>query len=133
MKDNRPAWMPEAAPPQSSIDHLIKTVPGLPDDYVRLIASADGGWADLAIEPWYVQFWSISQLIKSHESDTFGLLKAGYLAFGGNGGIETFAFRGNSDAGEVVMIDVIAGPESANTVCASFEDFLSNMCLRREA
>jgi hypothetical protein len=99
-----------------------------PADYRRFMASADGcsGFAG----DQYVVLWRATELVqfnREYELEAEGGL---FLAFGGNGAGEGFAFDLRDDAMRIVMIPFMdPKPVNAIAVSQSFDDMFS--CLAR--
>jgi SMI1/KNR4 family protein SUKH-1 len=97
----------------------------LPPHYVELLQTCNGGEVELALDPyWFVLFDTGFALEMA--TDTFYQSEfEGMFIFGSNGGGETIALdmRGQ-EPWPVVMVDCIAGMESARIVAPSIDDFI---------
>jgi SMI1/KNR4 family protein SUKH-1 len=97
----------------------------LPPHYVELLQTCNGGEGELALDPyWFVLFDTGFALEMA--TDTFYQSEfEGMFIFGSNGGGETIALdmRGQ-EPWPVVMVDCIAGMESARIVAPSIDDFI---------
>lgn len=122
-------------------DRRWTSVPGAPEERVRRLASlapvrlpgalldllrfSDGGEGELALPPYWFVMDSVSAIVHSLLDPSEREQYAGFVFFGGNGGLERLALdcRSGTEPWPVVMIDPIAGPESAEPVAPRFEVF----------
>ena len=98
----------------------------LPDELLEFLRFSNGGEGPLALAPLIFVLDNVERIVQSFD-DPFLLEEfPDFLFFGGNGGLETIAFdtRGGMTPWPVVMIDQIAGPESAVTIAPSFDAFI---------
>lgn len=99
----------------------------LPDELLDLLRLSDGGEGDLALPPQCFILDGVEETIRSlqdpHDREHF----AGFVFFGGNGGLERIALdcREGTPPWPVVMIDPIAGPGSAEVIAPSFAVFFN--------
>ena len=96
----------------------------LPDEYLDLLRHSNGE-GDLCLAPGWFVLSSVAEMIDILNDDFYREQFNGFLFFGGNGGLEMLAFDRRVENGwTIVMIDPIAGPESAETIAADFGEFV---------
>lgn len=97
---------------------------GLPAAYLDFLRSAGGGEGDLGVEPGWIQFWPVEQVVDLNRSYEVELNLPGFFGFGSSGGGELFAFDMRVDGEpQVVMVPFIPMAASeARTVAPSFEE-----------
>jgi len=97
----------------------------LPDELVGLLSFSNGGEGSVALPPLMFVLDSAGEIVRSIEDEWLSANFPGFLFFGGNGGLERMALdlRSGNPPWPIVMIDPIAGPESAREVAADFATF----------
>ncbi|SJM27818.1 SMI1/KNR4 family protein [Mesorhizobium delmotii] len=98
----------------------------LPDAYYRLLTFTNGGEGPLPVNPYNLCLDTAAEVMEGIRTRNYGRDHlVGFVIFGGNGGGEFLAFdiRKNSPW-RVVMIDMIAGPETAEQVVPDFDAFI---------
>ncbi len=105
----------------------------LPAEYVELLRFSNGGEGPLALPPLFFQLYSVEDCIAlCHDSESVEQFPA-FMFFGSNGGVESIAF--DLRVGPplpIVMIDRIAGPESAEEIAADMATFIEAIGLEAE-
>jgi hypothetical protein len=120
-------WEPEPGADESTIQRLCTASPApLPEAFLDLLRFSNGGEGDLALPPLLFMLDAVDEIVKSLNDSFLVEEFPGFLFFGGNGGLERIAFdlRGGSPPWPIMMIDPIAGPESARVIAPSIESFI---------
>ncbi|ETI65200.1 hypothetical protein C100_03300 [Sphingobium sp. C100] len=97
----------------------------LPEQYLDLLAFSNGGEGPLAISPYNFCLDPAKIVADAIDSENCGQADLkGFLIFGGNGGGEYLAFDTRSVAPwSIVVIDMVAGGDSAEVIAADFAAF----------
>lgn len=105
----------------------------LPEELLQLLRYSNGGEGDLAIPPGSFVLDPIEEIIACLERPFEREEFPGFLFFGGNGAGERLALdmRVGCSPWPVVMIDPIAGQESAEQVAESFAFFVEAIGVER--
>ncbi|HLO62103.1 MAG TPA: SMI1/KNR4 family protein [Azonexus sp.] len=121
---SRDGWLAAEPAPPDQIEGLLRTYPDLPTDYISLLLISNGGEGELNLLPQWLQLYD-AKFVANLASDVISKWHPGFIFFASNGGLETIAFdtRG-SKPWPVVMVDTIAGPESAVVIAQSFSSFI---------
>ena len=117
-------WFAAPAAKAEVLEQLRQITPvELPRSYISLLAFSDGGEGPLPASPYTLCLDPAGEVIEAVRSGRTG--SDGFLVFGGNGGGEYLAFdvRGQMPW-PVVVIDMVAGSETAETVAPDFDSFL---------
>ncbi len=64
----------------------------LPVSYINLLRVSNGGYADLNISPWTIDFWAAENIIRLNHEYRVDEGAPHFLAFGSNLGEEVLAF-----------------------------------------
>lgn len=122
-------WTPKPPADRDIIDELQKTVPfPLPSEYIELLAFCDGGFGELNAPPLLFDLDSIADSVIYNESDFRVKEFPTFWFFGDNGGMEQIAFDLRSGPPwQIVMIDPIAGPDSAEVIAKDMADFIEKI------
>lgn len=98
----------------------------LPTEYVELLRHSNGGEGPLALPPLYFQLYSVRDCIELfHNSQQLLEQFPSFMFFGSNGGLESIAFDLRSrPPWPIVMIDLIAGSESAKEIAPDIATFI---------
>ena len=117
-------WEPNTGATEDEISSLVaKIKKPLPEDYLDLLRKNNGGEGDLGLEPMWLQLWCIKEVIGCNQLEPF-IDYPEYLFFASNGGMESMAFKfDNITNTEIVMIDLIAGIDSCQTIANNFIEF----------
>jgi len=117
-KPNQPAAPAEIITLKSAIDF------DLPAPYVNMLLKFNGGEGEIDLPPLWLQLWSSDEVIANSREDIYKRDYPGCLFFASNGGMESLAMRKSSTNGvEIIMVDLIAGPESIEIVADDFDVF----------
>ena len=122
-------WTPAPGATRDELGHLIATVKAeLPVEYLRLLESSNGGEGSLSVRPGWFQLYDVEYAAELWESKFYRAEFPDYFFFGSNGGLESFAFTFQGPrTGSIVVLDAIAGSESALEVASSFAEFIQLM------
>ena len=98
----------------------------LPEGYVKLLSTSNGGEGPLLINPFNLCLDPAEEVIARLTGTNYGQRAFdGFLIFGGNGGGEFVAFDTRQGAPwPVVTIDMVAGQETAELVASNFDKFI---------
>lgn len=98
----------------------------IPSRYFDLLAETNGGEGPLPVNPYNFCLDPVVTVLDAFRSRNYDRPDLdGFLVFGSDGSRELIAFDMRSGhPGAIVTIDMVAGPESAEIVSASFDDFL---------
>jgi hypothetical protein len=98
----------------------------LPLEYVALLRFSNGGEGPLALVPLYFQLYSVKDCIELCHSKNIIEQFPDFIFFGSNGGLESIAFDlRTGPPWPIVMIDPIAGPESAERIAPDMSAFIA--------
>ncbi|MEK8019095.1 MAG: SMI1/KNR4 family protein [Candidatus Parabeggiatoa sp.] len=119
-------WEPNTGATEDEISKLVvSTSKQLPEEYVNLLRTYNGGEGDLALDPMWLQLWPINDVVENNSVEPF-IDYPDYFFFASNGGMESIAFKlGRSNKNEMVMIDLIAGIDSCTIIATDFSEFIS--------
>ena len=119
-------WTPKPPADGDIIDELQAITPfPLPPEYLELLRFCDGGFGELNAAPLLFGLDSADEAVEYNESEFRREQFPDFWFFGGNGGLERIAF--DLRAGppwRIVMIDPIAGPESAEIIAPDMATFI---------
>jgi len=121
-------WHP--APPATEDDirrlKLASPVP-LPEPLCQLLRQTNGGEGDLALPPLFFVLDNVDEIISGMKDPYLQNEFKNLLFFGGNGGLERIAvdWRQQTQPYSIVMIDPVAGPESAEKIADDIETFIA--------
>ena len=118
-------WIPNQPAAPAEIEMLRSSVNfDLPDAYVKMLLKFNGGEGEIDLAPQWLQLWSSHEVIANSREDIYKRDYPGCLFFASNGGMESLAMRKSSPNGvEIVMVDLIAGPESLEIIADDFNLF----------
>jgi hypothetical protein len=115
--------------PPASEDKILRLTEScrvkLPDEYLALLRFSNGGEGDLALPPLLFVLFDVDEVLKTWSDSFYREEFPDFLFFGGNSGLEQIAFdlrRG--EPYPVVMIDPIAGMESAVEISPNMAQFI---------
>ena len=110
------------------IGRLTRASPvALPQDFLQLLRFSNGGEGDLALPPLMFVLDSVDDIVAGFRDPFLTEYFPGFLFMGGNGGLERIAFdlRGRVPPWPIVMIDPIAGPDSAVQIASDIQSFVA--------
>lgn len=120
-------WQPKAPASEAEIKLLeSKARASLPPEYLELLRFSNGGEGPLALPPLWFQLYPTKDCIElCHNNQQVLEQFPTFMFFGSNGGLESIAF--DLRAGPpwpIVMIDQIAGSESAKEIAPNMAAFI---------
>jgi hypothetical protein len=102
-----------------------------PAEYIEFLQYSNGGEGELALEPLWFQLFDVAFAIQSWRDDNYRREYPDLFFFGSNGGLESIAFDMScSKPWPIVMVDCIAGLDSARRISRSIEEFIERVGLR---
>jgi SMI1 / KNR4 family (SUKH-1) len=124
---SRREW--NAKPPASEIEIALlesRARAKLPPEYLDLLRFSNGGEGPLNLPPLWFQLYAVNDCIELCHGDGWVLKEfPNFIFFGSNGGLESIAFDLRiGPPWPIVMIDQIAGPESAKEVAPNMATFV---------
>lgn len=111
----------------ADVQRLVTASPvPLPERLLALLQVSNGGEGPVALPPLVFVLDDVDSIILGIKDEETCESCHGFVFFGGNGGLERIALdvRGSSPPWPIVMLDPIAGPESAQRIAEDFERFL---------
>jgi len=133
LSENRRIWQRRAGASAAEIARLIAACPyQLPPVLIELLQVSNGGEGELGLEPRLLVLDSVDDIIASLNDAFLRDQFSGIFFFGGNGGIERIALdcRQVQEPFPVVMIDPIAGPDSAEQIAPDAAAFVMSIGLK---
>jgi hypothetical protein len=120
-------WTANPPADETKIDKLVRVVQfPLPGEYLDLLRRANGGEGALALAPLWLQLWSVDAVIEFSRSKLDAWRFPGYFFFADNGAGESIAMRRTPEGSlEIVMIDRLAGLDSAQVIARDFSTFVA--------
>ena len=117
-------WDSNVGATEEELNRLIKeSKKNLPNEYISLLRKYNGGEGDLALEPMWLQLWSVNQVLESQDWEIYAEYPD-FFFFASNGGLESIAFKINkTGVSEIFMFDLIAGPASCVKIADNFLQF----------
>lgn len=121
-------WYPKVPASDAVIEQLISgSSMQLPEAYIKLLRVSNGGYAELSMPPWTVDFWAAENILRlNHE---YGVDKnaPNFLAFGSNLGEEILAFDRREGARSGVYMLPWHAPDEVNAlkIAESFERLIA--------
>ncbi len=100
---------------------------GIPASYFALLSLSDGGEGPLPVHPLYFCLDPVSEVVERQQTGTYGQPEfQDVFIFGSNGAGEYLALDLRQGLPwPVIIIDMIAGVESAEVVSEDFDSFLN--------
>ena len=97
----------------------------MPEEYLELLRFSNGGEGDLALLPLLFVLFDVDEVLKMLSDRFYRDEFHDFLSFGGNGGLEQIAFAlRKGEPYPIVMIDLIAGSESAVEIAPDMAQFV---------
>jgi hypothetical protein len=121
-------WRPKAPASETAIEQLVSdSHVELPEVYRELLRVSNGGFAELSVSPWTIDFWSAEDVIRlNHE---YGVDEGApdFLAFGSNLGEEVLAFnrRDGAKSGVYMLPWHAPNEKDAFRITDSFEKIVA--------
>ncbi|OYY48732.1 MAG: hypothetical protein B7X95_09615 [Methylophilaceae bacterium 17-44-8] len=102
-----------------------------PAEYIEFLRYSNGGEGELALEPLWFQLFDVAFAIQLWQDDKYRREYPDLFFFGSNGGLESIAFDMSCPKPwPIVMVDSIAGLDSARRISRSIEEFIERVGLR---
>ncbi len=95
-----------------------------PEEFLDLLRFSNGGAGEISLKPQWFVLSSISEIIDSEKDEFLTENYGGFQFFGGNGGLESIAFDLSKLMKPIVMIDLIAGDDSAIEIASDIKEFI---------
>ena len=121
-------WSRQPGADARDVDRLVAASPcPLPGALRELLRFSNGGEGELALAPRLFILNSVDAIIADLGEPLLTENFVGFVFFGGNGGLKQIALdcRRRVPPFPVVMIDPIAGPESAEQIAPDADSFVS--------
>jgi hypothetical protein len=129
-------WHAKTPSSEAEIAQLVSQAKAqLPTEYVELLRLTNGGEGPLALSPLYFQLSSVKECLELfHNNQQLLEQFPRFMFFGSNGGLELIAFdlRSGQPPWPIVMVDPIAGPESAKEIAPDVMTFIGAIGLESE-
>jgi hypothetical protein len=124
-------WTPAPPAGEEDILRLVQFFKvRLPAEYLDLLRFSNGGSGTLALPPLRLDLFSIDEVIEKSADEFYGDEFPDFIFLGGNGGLELIAFDlSRGEPRPVVMVDPIAGAESAVEIAPSMAQLIEAMGL----
>jgi hypothetical protein len=119
-------WTPNPSASEAELELLRNSVNfSIPEEYLSFLKINNGGFGELDAEPLLFDLFSIKWAVEFnknwHSENNF----LDFWFFGSNGGLESIVLDLRHEQNQpVVMIDVIAGEESAQQIASSMAEFI---------
>jgi len=133
LSENGRTWQRRAGASPAEIARLVAACPyQLPPVFIELLQVSNGGEGELGLAPRLLVLDSVDEIISGLGDAFLRGQFSGYFFFGGNGGIERIALdcRQNQEPFPVVIIDPIAGPDSAEQIAPDATVFVMSIGLK---
>ena len=96
-----------------------------PPEYIELLNVCNGGEGELALAPLWFQLFDTKFALELWRNRDYRANFPDLFFFGSNGGLESIALNMRAEGDwPVVMIDCIAGMESAQQIAANMHQFI---------
>ena len=129
-----PEWRSVDGASNSEIESLLAALPfSPPAEYIALLRLSNGGEGELALPPLWFQLFDIAFVIRQWQDRHYRSEYPNLFFFGSNGGLESIAFdMSNNQPWPIVMVDCVAGMESAENIASCVEHFIAAIGMRSE-
>ena len=106
----------------------------LPREYLELLRFGNGGEGPLALPPLWFQLYAVKDCIALCLNQEILERFPTFMFFGSNGGLESIAFDFREGAPwRIVMVDQIAGTESAQEIAPNIGAFIEAIGMETES
>lgn len=125
-------WRKVDGASQHQIAELFSALPFEPPaEYLEFLRYSNGGEGELALEPLWFQLFDVAFAIQLWQDENYRREYPELFFFGSNGGLESIAFDMSSPKPwPIIMVDCIAGLDSARRISGSIEEFIERVGLR---
>jgi len=97
----------------------------VPSEYIEFLRVCNGGEGELALPPLWFQLFDTTFALELWRNDHYRRNFPALFFFGGNGGLESIAIDLRvPDRYPIVMVDCIAGLESAKEIARNMREFI---------
>ena len=120
-------WQAKGPASEAEIALLVSRARAdLPQEYLELLRFSNGGEGPVALPPLWFQLYAAKDCIELAHANQWVLEQfPTFMFFGSNGGLESIAFDLRvGPPWPIVMIDQIAGPESAEEIAPHMAAFI---------
>jgi hypothetical protein len=119
-------WKRSLPATEAEISQLLASTEfAWPDEFLDLLRFSNGGEGELALPPLWFVLDPIENIISLRKHEFYLEVFPAFLFFGGNGGLEMIAFNLDKRPYPIVMIDPIAGTESAVEISPNVTEFIN--------
>jgi hypothetical protein len=128
-------WIRVPGATEAELTRLVSKAPcALPIELLELLRFSNGGEGPIGLPPLCFCLDSVDEILGSLSDDFLATQFPGYLFLGSNGGLERIALDLRSEGGPwpIVMIDPIAGPNSAEVIAPDLGSFIQAIGLEHE-
>lgn len=129
-RDDLMAWIPSQPATSESLARL-QSMAGvsLPSAYLSYLRRVGGGEGDLGVEPGWIQFWPVEEVLELNLAYEIRQNLPGFLGFGSNGGGELLAFdmREGGDPPVVMVPFIPMCADEAQLIATSFEELVRHL------
>jgi len=102
-------------------------------EYLEFLRFSNGGEGELALEPLWFQLFDVGFAIQLWQDQRYRNEYPDLFFFGCNGGMESIAFdMSQTYPWPIVMVDCIAGPDSARRISDDIHSFIRMVGIRAE-
>jgi len=128
-------WHAEAPAAEIDVAVLVsKAKVELPSEYLDLLRLSNGGEGPLALPPLCFQLYAVKECINLCLNQEILKRFPTLLFFGSNGGLESIAFDlREGPPWRIVMVDQIAGAESAEEIAPNMGAFIEAIGVEAES
>lgn len=119
-------WTAAAPASETEIAQLVSRARvELPDECLGFLQFGNGGEGPLALPPLWFLLYSVKDCMEVCQSSWVVEFFPDFVFFGSNGGLESLAFNLRVEPPwSIVMIDQIAGPDSAQEIAPDMAAFI---------
>jgi hypothetical protein len=127
-------WRKVEGASEQEIASLRKVLPfEPPDEYLEFLRFSNGGEGELALDPLWFQLFEVAFALQLWQDQNYRNEYPDLYFFGSNGGGESIAFdMSQPEPWPIVMIDCIAGLESARRISLNIQSFIQKVGIRAE-
>ncbi len=102
-----------------------------PVEYLEFLRFSNGGEGELALDPLWFQLFEVAFAIQLWQDQNYRNEYPDLFFFGSNGGMESIAFdMRQPQPWPIVMVDCIAGIESARRIAENIQSFIQKVGIR---
>jgi hypothetical protein len=123
-------WRPKAPASEAIIKRLLsESHTHLPEAYLDLLRLSNGGYAELSLSPWTVDFWAAEAIVRLNRDLGVDEGAPNVLAFGSNMGEEVLAFDKREGTRSGIYLLPWHSPNEADElkIADNFEKLIATM------